>query len=87
MIPELKQALHGRRKRKHKGVRNVCAFVHGRDGEQPKKGVVCACVCVRTPARDWDRNSGGWASLQVNLFQLNQPEKQTGLNTSSHGYM
>lgn len=51
MIPELKQALHGRRKRKHKGVRNVCAFVHGRDGEQPKKGVVCACVCAHARVR------------------------------------
>lgn len=34
------------------------------------------CACVR--ARGWDRNSGGGASLQVNLFHLNQPEKQTG---------
>ena len=61
----------------------MCVLLYTAGMGNSQRRELCACVCAR--ARDWDRNSGGGASLQVNLFHLNQPEKQTGLNTSSHG--
>lgn len=50
MTPELEQTLYGRRKRKHKRVRNVCGLLYvvgvGMSpsyAQQPKKGSKCEC--------------------------------------------